>query len=113
MEALVATRILERARHRAKRRLMQDEAATRDRLAADLGIADVALDEAEARGLIRRHAGRELFEVAAMSGGEIVEADDLLVERQQRLDKVRADESGGACHQPAPRRGPQLVRSCS
>ena len=51
---------------------------------------------------------REFLEVAAMPGGEIVEADDLLIEREQRLDEVRADETGGARHQPAPRRGPQL-----
>ena len=35
-----------------------------------------------------------LVEVAPVAGREVVEADDVLVEREQRLDQVRADEAG-------------------
>ena len=38
-----------------------------------------------------------------MAGGEVVEADHRLVELEQRLHQVRADEAGAAGHEPAQR----------
>ena len=35
-----------------------------------------------------------------MAGHEIVEADDRLIERKQRLEQIRTDEPGDARHQP-------------
>ena len=43
-----------------------------------------------------------------MASREVVEADDLLIERQQGLYQVRADEAGRARHQPAARRSRKL-----
>ena len=66
----------------------------------------------------RRHAlvadrGAHLVEIAPVAGGEIVEADDRLVELEQRLDQVRADEAGAAGHEPAQRLRRQLAARTS
>ena len=41
-----------------------------------------------------------LVEVALVAGGEVVQADDRLVELQQGLEQVAADEAGDAGDQP-------------
>ena len=43
-----------------------------------------------------------------MAGGEIIETDDALVELEQRLQKIGADEAGDAGDQPGPRALAQL-----
>ncbi len=44
-------------------------------------------------------------EVLAGAGGEIVEADDLLIQFEQGFEQIRADETGGAGHEPGAGRG--------
>src|SRR5512134_3257208 len=44
-----------------------------------------------------------LLQIAGIAGGVVVEADDDLVELQQRLQKVGADEAGDTRYQPAAR----------
>ena len=60
-------------------------------------------DEARAA----RHASvadrrAHLVEVAPVPGREVVEADHVLAEPQQRLEQMRADEAGAARDEPAP-----------
>ena len=47
-----------------------------------------------------RHARLHFVEIARRAGGEIVEPDDTLIEREQRFEQVRADEAGHAGDQP-------------
>ena len=77
---------------------------------AGIGIANVAFDKAEAPPLSGRHAAFDLLEIPAVPGGEIIETDHLLVEFQQRLQKIAANEAGGPGNQP-PSRGLGKVRA--
>jgi hypothetical protein len=54
----------------------------------DRCLADVARDQRE------RRVGKELVDVRPPSGGEIVDAHDLVVAAQQLPDDVAADEPG-------------------
>ena len=69
-------------------------------LAAGVGIADVALDEAEAAPLFGRHQLLHHVEVVLVSGEEIVEAHDALAVGEQGLQQVGADEPGHAGDEP-------------
>ncbi len=48
-----------------------------------------------------------------MPGGEIIEADYVLVEFQQRLQKIATNEAGGPGNQPPPWALASSARSCS
>src|SRR5437016_13302749 len=50
-----------------------------------------------------------LLQIAGMAGRVVVEADDRLVELQQRLEKVGADEAGDTGDQPAARTLPKQL----
>ncbi len=47
-------------------------------------------------------------EVVAVSGLEVVDADDVLSEAQQGFHQMRTDEPGASGHQPAQRLGAEL-----
>src|SRR5690606_7936066 len=100
--------ILDRPRHGAERRLVQHAIHALAGLGADLGIADVSEEEAEAGSPLLAHRPDHLLDVLPEAGGEVVETDDLLVELEQHLHEVRSDEAGGAGHQPALRPLPQI-----
>ena len=59
-------------------------------------------DKAEAAPLSGRHAAFNLLEILSVPGGEIVETDYVLVEFQQSLQKIAANEAGGPGNQPLP-----------
>ena len=58
------------------------------RFAAGVRVGNVRLDEAVAPPRVRCDRGLDLDEVAPVAGREVVEADDVLVELEQRLDEV-------------------------
>ena len=99
-----AHRMLDGARHRSEGGLVQHMGHAAQRLRTGLRIADVAVDELEARPGRLADRRTDVLEVAPRAGREIVEADDLLAVPQQCLDQVRADEAGRTGDQPA-RRG--------
>ena len=85
---------------------------------AGLPVGDVAFDERVAPPVRLADGAPHVVEIAAMPGREIVEADDFLPGREQRLHEMRADEAGAAGHQPAPRprserRARLLERDCA
>ena len=67
------------------------------------GIANVALDEFEASPLCGRQCGLHRLQVVPVAGGEVVQAHHGLIEREQRLDEMAADEAG--CTGDEPRAG--------
>ena len=75
---------------------MQNIIHARTRRHASAGVGDVALDELEARPLRGRDERFDVVEVRTFAGGEVVEADDALVELEQHFQKIRADETGAA-----------------
>src|SRR6185437_4279268 len=105
-----AQRILDRARHRAQRCLVQHDVDVAARLAACAWIGDIRFDETVAAPARHPHARLDLVEVPAIAGRKIVEADDALIETEQGFDEVRADEAGAAGDEPAQRTLAQLRR---
>jgi hypothetical protein len=63
-------------------------------------IANVALNKLEAAPLLGCHRGARVIEVRRLAADEIIKANDILVQTQQRLDQVRPDEPRRACYQP-------------
>jgi len=94
-------RVFKRPGHRAKGRLVQNVARAGAGRSAVVELADVALDQAKARPGLRPDAPAHLVQIAPVAGGEIVQSDDVLAERKQGFDQMRADETGCARHQPA------------
>ena len=64
-------------------------------------VADVALDEVEPPPLQGRHEGLDGVQIAVVAGGKVVQADHVLVELQQGLQQVAAQEAGHAGDEPA------------
>ncbi len=83
-------RVFDGTRDRADRRLVQDEVDAGAGLVAGGEVADVALDQAEARIV---EVG---LDVASVAGEEVVQADDVVVLLQQDLDKIGADKARAA-----------------
>jgi hypothetical protein len=63
-------------------------------------LPDVAFDEVEAGPLFGGDQGLDFVQVALVAGGEVVQADDALVEFEQGLQQVGADEAGHAGDEP-------------
>lgn len=63
-------------------------------------VADIALDKGEARPLVGRDEAHDLIQVALVAGGEVVEADDPLIELEKGLEQVGPDEAGYAGDEP-------------
>lgn len=61
---------------------------------------DVTLYEAEARPLLGTDQALHLVEVALVAGGKVVQPDYALVELEQGLEQVGADEAGYAGDEP-------------
>ena len=75
-------RVVDRARHRAERRLVQHEVdAAAGLRGRPSGSRDVAFDEPVPRPGLAADRVAHLVEVVAVAGREVVEADDALPER--------------------------------
>ena len=96
-------RVLDRPRNRPERGLVQHDVDVRAGGAACIGIDDVGLDEPVALPLFDTDGGTNFLEIAPVPCCEVVETDDVLVEVQQRLGKMRPDEAGAASDEPSER----------
>jgi hypothetical protein len=83
---------------------VKDELDAFDGLSAGRAVADVAFDECEPRRIGIGQKPLELVEIAAVAGGEIIEADDASSGAQQGFGQVRPDEPRNTGDQP--RAGP-------
>lgn len=63
-------------------------------------VADIALDKGEAGPLVGRDEAHDFIQVALVAGGEVIEANDPLVELEKRLEQVGPDEAGYAGDEP-------------
>jgi len=88
--------------------LSQRERVKHHRAAAIFEVADVALDEVEARPLFCGDQRLHFIEVALVAGGEIVQADDALIQLEQGFQQVAADEASHTGDKPGFWVGPQL-----
>ena len=102
---MAAQRILHRERHRPERRLMQDEINARTGALARGQVADVTLQELKPRPLRRADERLDLLQVLPLAGREVIQADHPLVQFEQGLQQVRADETRDPGHQPGLGRG--------
>ena len=82
---------------------MQDEIHIQASLATEGRVANVTLDEGEACPLPGGNDALHLREIPAMAAAEIVQADDALIQFEQRLQQIRPNETAGARDQPSPR----------
>jgi hypothetical protein len=69
-------------------------------LAAGSLVTDIALNETESLPGFRRDPTLNLVQIALMSGGEIIQANNPLPQLQQGFEQIGADEAGNAGHQP-------------
>lgn len=93
-------RVGEAAWHRTESCLVENVVDTIAGVTAVFQFADVALEESKARPLFAGDHAANLVEVALVAGGEVIEADDRLVEGKQGFQKVRADEAGDPGDEP-------------
>lgn len=61
----------------------------------------IAFAESKALPGIIANQGSHLRQIVAVAGGEIIETNHGLAVAQQKFDKIRADKSSRARHQPA------------
>src|SRR5438270_7140227 len=80
---------------------MQDALHALNRRLTCVAVADIALDHFETGAKLGARETLHLVEVALMPGREIVEADDVLPDLQQRLDEIGSDEPGSTRDEPA------------
>ena len=86
-------RALDAAGHGAEAGLVQNVVAADHRTCAGGSVRDVTFDEKQVVPLVVAHLGEHVVDVLAMAGREIVEHHDLLIQLQQRLGEMRADEA--------------------
>src|SRR5260221_461768 len=104
-----ADRAFDRARHAAAGRLMQDDVRAPAGAAALIERADIALDEVETFPAARLYARLYLGQVVPVAGREIVQAGHVLIQLQEGLHEMRADEPGGTGDQPPARATPDKI----
>ena len=88
------------ARHATQGGLVQHIVDARASPLAVFQIANVALNELEVGPLRRRNQAFHFVQVVLVAGGEVVQAGHALVELEQGLQQVAANETGHACNQP-------------
>jgi len=81
---------------------MQDKIDPLTGLQASILIANVGINKAEAAPLMGRHAPFNFLKIRGVTGREIIKTDDVLVEFQQSLRKISADQTGGPGNEPLP-----------
>ena len=96
-------RVFNRARHGAQRSLVQDVIDVGTGRAAGVQIADIATHHVETAPLRGGDALLHLIQVALATGGKIIQADHALIELEQRLQQIGADETGHAGDKPGVR----------
>ncbi len=93
-------RVFEGAGHGAQSGLVKYAVRARANLPACFQVADVTFDEREIFPLVRIDRLLDFVQVAPVAGGEIVEAYDLLVRRQELFQEVGAYEAGDSGDEP-------------
>ena len=102
-------RVLDAARHAAERGLMQDVI---DAFAGAATIIQVRMSPSMKRNLPTGPDSTSVLnfiEIALVSGREIVQPHHALIELEQSLQQIRADEAGDAGDQPGFRALEQLL----
>jgi hypothetical protein len=61
-------------------------------------IPDVAVDEGKILPLICGNQGADFIQIVLIAGGEIVQADYLVIFFEQGFQEIGADEAGNACY---------------
>ena len=79
---------------------MQDDVDRVANAAAGVEIDNVALDEQVTFPCFFADRTAYFVQVPAMAGLEIIDADDILIEPEQRFEQMRADESRTAPRRP-------------
>src|SRR5690242_4704379 len=97
---MTAARVLEGTRNRAEGRVMEDDLHSSARFSAKVKIADIAFVQPKPFPGLRSNDRFYLFKIVLVTSGKIIESDDSLIELEQRLEQVRADETGDAGDQP-------------
>jgi hypothetical protein len=92
--------------------MMQNVVCTIASGTACVEIANVAFDHPEARGTLERR-GEYLIEVRRMTGGEIIQADDVLTERQELLEEIGAYKTRDSGNDPGFGIGQQVLSKTS
>jgi hypothetical protein len=95
-------RVFDGAGHRSEGGLVQDEVNAVTGFPARLKVAYVAFDKGEALPLGGRNKRLDFIQIVLMTSGEIVQADDGLVELQQGLEKIGPDEPCHPGDEPVP-----------
>jgi hypothetical protein len=88
---------------------MQDIVGALRGAAAKGGVPNIALDPGELRPARRADDVADLGEVLEVSGGKVVQANDPLVQAQELLGQMGADETGHAGDQPGGGGGGQML----
>lgn len=88
--------VLDGARYGAQGGLVEHVVHPFNRSYASLWIGDVAFQESEALPLFRCDQALHFVQVVAVAGGEVVQADDGLVQLEQGFKEIGADEAGYA-----------------
>ena len=102
-------RVFERARHRAERGLVQ---YIIDALAGGVAgseVADITTNEVKTRPAFRADAGLHLSQIFFVASGQVVESDHALIELQQGLCQIAANEAGDTRNEPDFRLGGELL----
>src|ERR1700674_1050871 len=94
-------RFLERTWHRAESGMMTHEVHALHRRAAIVKSLNVGFYEGEVGPRLRTHQFPYLLKVGVITGGEIIEPNDCLVEREQGFHEIAADKASRTGNQPA------------
>ena len=79
---------------------MEDVVCAFDGFFAVVQVADVSFYEGELGPLFSGDFALDFVQVVLVAGGEVVQADDGLVEAQQGFQQVGADKAGHAGDEP-------------
>ena len=68
-------------------------------------VSNITFDKVEVGPLLGFNQSMDLIQIALVTGAEVIQTDDAMVEFEQGFEKVAADEAGYACNQPGFRVG--------
>ncbi len=83
--------------------MVQDVIDTGANFTAGIQIADIAPDHLKPAPLRGRDALLHLIQIALVASGKIIQAHDALIEFEQRLQEIGADETGYTGDEPSAR----------
>ena len=93
-------RVFDGTGYRAEGRLVEDVVGTSNGFFAVFQVADVAFDEGEVGPLVGGDFALDFVQVVLVAGGEVVQADDGLIQLQEGFQQVGADEACYAGDEP-------------